>query len=174
MIAIRTATIDDVNDISYLGSVTFDQAFGHLFSDKKDLMEYLDRTFSLEKIKNSIVRPNNMYWIVFDKKLPIGYAKLQLHSPSSFIDSQDVCKLQKIYFLDDYISKGIGGKLQKLIFEAGLASKQEYLWLSVLKENEKAVNFYKRNNYKIIGEHLFSIGKENFEFWVMKVNLKRN
>ena len=53
-IQIRIATEMDARDISYLGMTTFDQSFGHLFPDRKDLTGYFERTFSVEKIRSSI------------------------------------------------------------------------------------------------------------------------
>ncbi|MBW1298721.1 GNAT family N-acetyltransferase [Aquimarina litoralis] len=167
---IRIATIEDIPDISYLGKTTFDQSFGYLFKDKQDLSDYLDRTFSEEKLRSSIAKPNNVFWIVFYEQKAVGYAKIQLNTPSEFVKSDNACKLQKLYLLQDYLSKGIGGQLQQLILEKAKESG-DAIWLSVLKENTKAVAFYQRDGYKIAGEHPFSIGKEDFQFWVMSREL---
>ncbi|GAA0720496.1 hypothetical protein GCM10009430_20730 [Aquimarina litoralis] len=169
-ITIRIATIEDVEDISFLGKKTFDQSFGYLFKDKQDLSDYLERTFSLENLKTSIGKPHNIFWIVLYDDKPVGYAKIQLDTPSEFIASNKVCKLQKLYLMQDYLSKGIGGQLQQLILEKAKESC-DHIWLSVLKENTKALAFYQRDGYRIVGEHPFSIGKENFEFWVMSRDL---
>ena len=40
-------------------------------------------------------KPNNIFWIAFVNRLPVGYAKLKLYSNSEFIESKDVCQLQK-------------------------------------------------------------------------------
>ncbi|WP_298540430.1 GNAT family N-acetyltransferase [uncultured Aquimarina sp.] len=170
-VQIKIATIDDIEDISFLGQKTFDQSFGHLFKDRKDLTDYLESTFSVEKLRNSIVKTHNVYWIVFYEDNAVGYAKIQLDSPSEFIESPKTCKLQKIYILKEYLSIGIGAQLNQLIFDRAIGNNSEYIWLSVLKSNEKAVRFYERNSYTIVGEHPFSIGKEDFDFWVMSRKL---
>ncbi len=170
-IRIRTGTINDIDNISYLGRKTFNQTFGHLFKDPNDLKQYLETTFSMEKLKSSIVKPENVYWIVFYNSLPVGYAKIKLRTSTSFVVSTKGCKLQKIYILKEYLSKGIGTELQNLIFDTARKNYSEYIWLSVLKSNEKAVNFYKKEKYEIVGEHPFSIGKESFEFWTMSKEL---
>ncbi|MFD2562500.1 GNAT family N-acetyltransferase [Aquimarina rubra] len=170
-INIRIATIEDVHDLSFLGKKTFDQSFGHLFEDRKDLTDYLDRTFSVEKLRSSVVKPHNVYWVAYYGNTVVGYAKIQLDSPSGFVESTKPCKLQKIYILKEYLSMGIGAQLQELIFNKAITSGSEYIWLSVLKSNEKAVRFYERNSYAIVGEHAFSIGKEDFDFWVMSRKL---
>ncbi|WP_109300745.1 GNAT family N-acetyltransferase [Aquimarina sp. AU474] len=171
MIEIRRATIDDAKHISYLGAITFDQSFGHLFHDSEGLKHYLDTTFDLEKIQNSLVKSDNLYWLAVENNLPVGYGKLQLNAPSEFVEGTNVCKLQKIYFLNSHVGKGIGGRLQQLIFDEAKTNSCDYLWLSALKENKEAVKFYERNNYYIAGEHLFVIGKQKFDFWVMSKKL---
>ncbi|WP_378173530.1 GNAT family N-acetyltransferase [Aquimarina sp. SS2-1] len=163
--------MEDIKDLSFLGKKTFDQSFGHLFKDRRDLINYLEKTFSAEKLNRSILKPYNVFWIAFMGKTPIGYAKIQLNTPSEFIVSTSVCKLQKIYVLNEYVSKGIGAKLQQLIFDKAIENNCKDIWLSVLKSNKKAVSFYKRNEYEIVGEHPFSIGKEDFDFWVMRRKL---
>ncbi|MBP2832647.1 GNAT family N-acetyltransferase [Aquimarina sp. U1-2] len=122
-------------------------------------------------MKSSIVKANNIFWIVIDGDSPIGYAILQLNASSSYITNKNVCKLQKIYMFKGTSSKGIGSKLQQIIFDKAKEEGSEYLWLSVLKENERAITFYHRNDYQIVGQHPFTIGKQEFDFWVMTKKL---
>ncbi|MBK9734414.1 MAG: hypothetical protein IPO92_05360 [Saprospiraceae bacterium] len=56
MIEIRRAKINEAACISLLGRITFSETFGHLFSDKQDLLNYLDQTFSVDKIENSLTK----------------------------------------------------------------------------------------------------------------------
>lgn len=170
-ISIRIATLEDVSNVAYLGKKTFGQSFGYLFNDSKDLTDYLDHTFSIEKLQKSIVKPSNIYWIVFYEDSAVGYAKIQLDAPSEFIPFSQVCKLQKLYILQEYGSNGIGARLHQLIFNKAITHYSQYIWLSVLKSNERATAFYKRDNYKIVGEHPFRIGKQDFDFWVMSKKL---
>ncbi|WP_106793949.1 GNAT family N-acetyltransferase [Aquimarina sp. Aq78] len=172
MVDIRRATIEDAEKISSLGRKTFDESYGEFFNDKNNLISYLDWAFSIDKIKNSLMKPENLYWLVTYNSLPIGYAKLKLDSPSEFIDEKNICKLQRIYLLQGYEARGIGGKLHQYIVQAAVDSKHNYLWLSNLKLKKQAVAFYKKKGYQITGEHNFTIGDETFEFWAMKTKLK--
>ena len=168
---IRIAKLKDVAELSILGKKTFDQSFGHLYKDRMNVINYLNSTFSIEKIKSSISDSQHIYWIVFYKEIAVGYAKIQLNAPSKFIESTQVCKLQRLYILQEYLSKGIGGQLLKLICDKVKVNKGQYIWLSVLKSNKKAIHFYERYKYQIIGEHSSVVGKENFNFWVMRIRL---
>ena len=164
---IRQANKNDADVIALLGRVTFNETFGHLFSNKNDLREYFDSTFSVNKIERSLSKPNNVYWIAFVERLPVGYAKLKLNSPSQFITGKNVSQLQKIYVLKDFLSMKIGFHLQGLLLNKAKESGSNEIWLSVLKSNERAVNFYLKNGFKQIRDHDFQIGSENFNFIAM-------
>ena len=92
---------------------------------------------------------------------------LSLNSESEFIESKDVCQLQKIYVLKDFLSMGIGFELQDALLNEAKELGFKKVWLSVLNSNERAINFYKKTGFESIGNHDFQIGKENFEFIAM-------
>ena len=95
-IEIRLAKKEDAPSIALLGRTTFTETFGHFFGDQQDLIDYYNLTFSVQKIEAGIEKPNNISWIAFANRLPVGYAKLKLNSTSEFVESKDVCQLQKI------------------------------------------------------------------------------
>ena len=166
-IEIRLAKEKDAQFIALLGRVTFTETFGHLFRDQQDLIDYYNYTFSFQKIEDGIKKQNNIFWIAFVNQLPVGYAKLKLNSESEFIESKDVCQLQKIYVLKDFLSMGIGFELQDALLNEAKELGFKKVWLSVLNSNERAINFYKKTGFESIGNHDFQIGKENFEFIAM-------
>lgn len=167
MIQIRTATVEDAQHIALLGRVTFTETFSEHFRDPKDLFDYFERTFNVAKIRSSIQSPNNKFWIAFWNELPIGYAKLKVHSPTDFIDSPDVSQLQKIYILKEFLDKKAGKALMDEMMSSFENSDQSYIWLSVLNSNQRALQFYAKNGYSKVGEHQFSIGKEDFDFFAL-------
>jgi len=79
---IRLAKKEDAPLIALLERVTFTKTFGLFFRDQKDLIDYYNFTFSVKKIEAGIEKTNNVFWVAFVNRLPVGYAKLKLHSPS--------------------------------------------------------------------------------------------
>lgn len=168
---IRRAQIEHAEFIALLGRVTFTETFGHLFADPNDLLTYLDQTFGVQKIRRSLGKENNVFWIALDDDLPVGYAKLKLNSPSSFMDEDSICQLQKIYVLKDFLAKKIGRALQDQLFNHAKEKGFDKIWLSVLKSNKRAIRFYEKNDFVFIGNHSFEIGKEKFDFQAMAKDL---
>ena len=131
------------------------------------MIDYYNLTFSVQKIEAGIEKPNNIFWIAFANRLPVGYAKLKLNSKSEFVESKDVCQLQKIYVLKDFLSKKIGLGLQDALLKKAKELNFQKVWLSVLGSNERAINFYKKAGFEEIGNHDFQNEKENFGFVAM-------
>lgn len=171
MISIILAKESDAECIALLGRVTFTESFGHLFRDKNDLLEYYERTFSVQKIRKGINDPKNIFWIATVNDLPVGYAKLKLNSCTEFLSSESVCQLQKIYVLKDFLSMKIGLRLQNTLLNKAKDLRFDTIWLSVYVGNERAINFYLKNKFKRIGDYKFIIGQEEFDFIAMEKQL---
>jgi hypothetical protein len=62
-IEIRLAKKEDAQFIALLGRITFTETFGHFFRDQKDLIDYYNLTFSVQKIEDGIKKPDNIFWI---------------------------------------------------------------------------------------------------------------
>ena len=70
-----------------------------------------------------------------------------------------------------FISKNIGFLLQQEMIEETKRLYNKYIWLSVLKSNERALTFYTKGGFLYAGEHAYDIGSERFEFFVLKMEL---
>ena len=162
---------DDVTIIALLARVTFTETFGHFFSDRNDLLNYLENTFNVSKIEQSLAKSNNVFWLAYVNQLPVGYAKLKIDSPSPFLKEKKVSQLQKIYVLKDFLSQKVGFALQDALLQETTLLGRERIWLSVLEENKRAIAFYLKNDFTLIGKHNFQIGKEQFKFQAMAKSL---
>nr|WP_297912610.1 GNAT family N-acetyltransferase [uncultured Allomuricauda sp.] len=167
MTIIRLAKKEDAIAIALLGRTTFSEAFGGLFSDRDDLKRYLDQTFAVDKIEKSLGKSNNRYWIASVDRLPVGYAKLKIRSPSAFVEGNDTSQLQKIYVLQDFLEMKIGRRLQDILMKNAQNSGSRHIWLSVYEANKRAIRFYEKNDFRPVGKHQFRIGKLSFNFKVM-------
>ena len=133
--------------------------------------QYFKRTFSIEKLLHSIKKVHNVFWIALLNNVPVGYAKLKLHSPTPFIKTDLVSQLQKIYISKRYLGHGIGAVLQDQMTLRAQDHSSNHLWLSVLDSNEREIQFYLKNDFTKLGEHTFTIGQGVFDFDVMAKKL---
>ena len=166
------ATVADAEIVALLAQITFDETFGHMFRDRNDLINYFNHTFSVAKIRSSIAKKYNVFWLAFVDELPIGYAKLKKYSPIEEIADKNCAQLQKIYLRKDYLNQQIGALLQQALFDEVIKLGKKTIWLSVLKTNFRAIRFYKKYGFVTVGEHLFSVGQETFDFYIVEKSLE--
>ena len=131
----------------------------------------MEDIFSQKRIHDSILKAESIYWIAFYDSIPVGYAKVKLDFTIQLIIPPKTCYLGKIYVVKKFISKEIGKELHKILMQEIIALKYQRIWLSVLKENQKAINFYHKKGYQIISQYSQNIGSQEFDFFVMALNL---
>lgn len=164
---IRRAGLGDATALALLGRITFAETFGYLFREHEgDLRAYLDATFDVGKIENSLAKPENAYWLVLRDRLPIGYAKLKHPSPPPAGGTERAAQLQKIYILSAFLGRSIGRDLLRHVVDAA-AGMAPVLWLDVLHENERAIRFYRKHGFEPSGRDTYTIGAQRFLFQIM-------
>ncbi|MBI2729699.1 MAG: GNAT family N-acetyltransferase [Sphingobacteriales bacterium] len=117
-IRIIKATINEANDIAVTGRQSFYDAFHSIFIRKDELQKYLDATYDIFKLANSIESSNSLFFVAYDDEKPIGFAKLKQQSQHQQIQSAKQVELQKIYVLKEYHGTGISQTLLNKVLDA--------------------------------------------------------
>ncbi len=160
---IRLATSKDASLLALLGRITFRESHGGYIEDKTNLDAYLDRAFSFETTVNELNDDNNIYYLIYKNDFPVGYAKLIQNAASEFIDNHNICRLERIYILEEFISQKFGIDLLNKTVDKAKELGFDIMWLSVYIKNIKAIKFYQKNNFEAIGSISFQIGKKGYE-----------
>ena len=113
-----------INDVDYIEQI---------FNLEKDIFK--NSAFSKESTENLVKADNSfIYAYLIDEKV-CGYLMV--------LDSIDVYEILAIATVEEYRNKGIAQELLNKI-------KTKDIFLEVRENNEKAINFYKKNNFKQI------------------------
>lgn len=158
MISIIKATIDDFELLADIGKETFFESHGHS-AERSDVDVYADKAYSHKAIKEELSNPNNIYHIIYNGEQPAGYSKIILNSPHPNIQLQNVTKMERLYLLRDFYKLRLGLKLFDFNVELSKNNNQAGIWLFVWKENQRAINFYLQNGFKVIGSHDFKLSE---------------
>jgi ribosomal-protein-alanine acetyltransferase len=113
-----------INDVDYIEQI---------FNLEKDIFK--NSAFSKESTENLVKADNSfIYAYLVDEKV-CGYLMV--------LDSIDVYEILAIATVEEYRNKGIAQELLDKI-------KTKDIFLEVRESNKKAINFYKKNNFKQI------------------------
>ncbi len=117
----------------------------------KEQIDYmLNMMYNQEAILEGI--KNGEHWeILKADNVPVGY----IH----FKEEDDKVFLSKIYLKQDEKYKGLGQVLLNQVIDFALKENKKSIYLTVNKENKKAIRFYEKNGFKNIKSETFDIGE---------------
>ncbi|OBX21201.1 MULTISPECIES: GNAT family N-acetyltransferase [Bizionia] len=158
MIKIIKANVSHAETLSLIGRQTFLESHG-VSASKTDIDTYINLKFTKTAFETELVDSNNIFHILLYDEKPIGYSKIMYSIPQKNIPFKNVTKLERIYVLKAFHNLKLGKEL--LNFNVSLSQKntQSGMWLYVWTENHRAVNFYKKTGFEIVGSYDFKISE---------------
>ena len=161
MTSVIRATEKDYNSIVTIGKVSVAEAHKDSCSPE-DLDDFLERNYNNDTIKEELNNPKNIYHIINYNRSPVGFSKIILNARHPNIVAENVTKLDRIYLLKEFYGMKLG--LELLNFNIGVArnSSQSGMWLYTWVGNKRAIDFYLKAGFVIIGEHKFYVTKTHY------------
>lgn len=161
MTTVVRATIKDTDLLTKLGRETFFESHG-LSASIKDIDEYVNLKFNTEVFEQELSDSKNHFYILYYKELPVGYSKIIFNFSHQNITSKNVTKLERLYVLKMFHKLKLGLELFHFNIQESKRNNQSGMWLHVWTENLKAINFYEKAGFKIIGNYDFKISKTHY------------
>jgi len=172
MIDIRKANEKDTKVLALLGRITYTESHGIYIRNDEDLKKYNEETFSVSTIERALRDENNLFYIMHLNELPIGYAKLILNANHESLSSNNNCRLDKIYLLNDYIKLKLGQQLLDFICSEALQIGVNTIWLVVYYKNQHAIQFYLKNQFEEVTEIDFFVNGEKYRNLIIQKTLR--
>jgi ribosomal protein S18 acetylase RimI-like enzyme len=156
---IRRALPVDAPTLAALGTRTFVETFGHLYTPQ-DLQAFLDDSHSEAAYAAALADPDYALWIAERDGQAIGYAQAgRCGLPHPDVKPEDG-ELKRLYLLKSAQNGGVGNAL----FAQALAwlerNGPRTLWISVWSENLGAQRFYERHGFGFVAEYEFPVGAQ--------------
>jgi ribosomal protein S18 acetylase RimI-like enzyme len=156
MISIVKAKAEDFQLLADIGKVSFIESHGNSASPEV-IDSYVNAKYNYDLFKQELNESQNIYHIIYYDKQPAGYSKIILNSQHSNIQIESITKLERLYLLKEFYNLKIGLQLFDFNIEFSKQNNQKGIWLFVWKENQRAVSFYKKNGFEIIGSYDFKL-----------------
>ncbi len=156
MVTIQKAKESDFQKIVDMGRQSFLEA--HPNCAPKDVVdEYLNQKFNAELVKEELEDERNIFHIICYNNQTAGYSKIIFNHSHSNIKNKQVTKLERLYLLKDFYGLNLGTELFEFNKELSQKNAQRGMWLFVWVKNLRAINFYKKVGFKVIGSHDFKL-----------------
>lgn len=160
---IRNGIKEDAGKIARLKIDNWRKTYSKIFPE--DFLNNLDLTKEKEKYLNNLKNKNV---IIYEKsEEPIAYCYYGENAKFKEYEGE----IFALYVENNCQEHGVGTKLlQYAIKDLAKKSKKIFLWCA--KENTRAISFYKKNGFKIIGEEIENIGGKNVEKVALGISLE--
>jgi GNAT superfamily N-acetyltransferase len=167
---IRYGTTEDAKMLSELGARTFYDTFAK-DNTPENIDAYLKRSFSPEIQFNELSQPDVIFLVAEIEDMPIGYAQLVLDSEDEAIKRINPLEIRRIYASQEYLGQGVGKELMKVTISEARQRGCDCVWLGVWEKNQRAIDFYKKWGFREVGTHIFSVGDDPQNDFVMELEL---
>jgi ribosomal protein S18 acetylase RimI-like enzyme len=161
MISIIKATEKDYAPIVSIGKVSVADAHRDSCS-AEDLNEFLEKNYNNDSIKAELNNTKNIYHILNYNGNSVGFSKINLNAKHPNVADENVTKLDRIYLLKEFYGLKLGLELLNFNITLAKSNNQSGMWLYTWVGNNRAVNFYLKAGFKIIGSHKFYVTETKY------------
>ena len=169
-IKIRKATIEDAEALAVVGMHTFIQMWAP-FTSPGNLKVYVESAYSYETISQELAHENFTYLVAFDNEKMIGFVKLGRKQELGEWITDKCLEICRLYVLKEYFDKKVGKMLMEESIAVASKEKVQSIVLGVWENNHRALAFYKKWGFEVIGTHPFVVGSQVDTDLVMKKHL---
>ena len=155
-IVISKVIVADAKQLASLAKSSFLTAHGHSAS-KNDIDNYVADNFSEENFIKELANPNNHYYLIYYNTILAGYSKITFNTVSDCIESKDINYMSRLYLLEEFYGLYLGKALFDFNIDLSKKQGQSGIWLAVWIENKRAIKFYTKMGFKIVGKYDFRI-----------------
>lgn len=159
VLQIRLATGEDAATLAEIAERTFRQAFGPLNS-AEDMDLHCRKTYGAAIQAGEIREPDRVTLLCHEGDRLVGYAQLRRDAAPTCVIARRPAEIQRIYVDAPWHGKGAANALMDALLEAARAGGADVVWLGVWDRNPRAIAFYRKNRFEIVGEHTFLLGTD--------------
>ena len=160
-IIIRQAVPEDAKLLTDLAYTTFWDAFAHHPKNAPDdLNHYMRQAFNQEQITAELADAKNIFLIAEIGDEAAGYSKIIIDNIEPGITAERPVELSRLYSHQKHLGQGVGQRLMEACFKRARAEDRDVMWLGVWEYNPRAQRFYEKNGFRVVGSHVFLLGKD--------------
>ncbi len=167
MSTIRQATASDATRLAELGAETFREAFA-ADNTPDDLAAHLASSFAPDIQARELADPAVRYAMAEVEGALVGYTQVVLGHTSRGVTAARPVEIRRLYVSRAVYGQGVGAALMTWCLDEARAEGADAIWLGVWERNARAIAFYERWGFRVVGEHEFVLGTDRQRDLVMQ------
>jgi ribosomal protein S18 acetylase RimI-like enzyme len=170
-ITLRWATPDDAARLAHAAATFFADTFGP-DNTPEDMSHYLASAFSERQQRAELEDPANRVLVALGgDNVVAGYVHLKLGTTPRDTaipnEAKKPMEIARLYADRRWHGQGLGGRLMNAAVKAAREWGADVIWLGVWERNARAIAFYRKHGFRVIGEQWFMLGADRQRDLVM-------
>ena len=169
-VSIQPATFPDTQALRNLSEQTFIDTYA-VFNTPENMEKHISTKFTLEQIQSELTDSSVQYLLLKKEGQLIGFTKLVKNHVPKELSSTNVIEIERFYVDKAFHGQHLGKNLMNVCLDWCREAGFETVWLGVWEKNARALQFYTKMGFEKIGEHVFVLGTEVQNDYVMAKNI---
>lgn len=156
---VRRAAEADASLLAELGARIFYDTFVH-DTPPDDMDAYLKTTYGPDIQRAELNDPQLTFFIAETDGASSGYALLRAGRAPESIGGARPVELARLYISHEWHGRGVGAALMRACFDEARRKGFQTMWLGVWEHNARALAFYRKWDFQVVGSHIFTVGSD--------------
>lgn len=169
-VSIQPATFHDAQALRDLSEQTFIDTYA-VYNTPENMEKHISTKFTLEQIQAELSDSSVQYLLLKKAGQLIGFTKLVKNHAPKELSSENAIEIERFYVDKAFHGQNLGKHLMNESLDWCKNSGFKTVWLGVWEENARALQFYAKMGFEKIGEHVFVLGTEVQNDYVMAFKL---
>jgi diamine N-acetyltransferase len=156
---IRRAVSADAALLTEIGARTFSETFA-ADNTPENMAAYLAASFN-SKLQAAELGDTRFIFLIAELDgLAVGYAKLHSGKAADGVEGEKPIELVRLYVSKEWLRHGVGEALMRACIAESCQQGYQTLWLGVWERNNRARSFYRKWEFREVGEYIFQLGND--------------
>lgn len=168
---IRRAEEAEALALSVLAETTFRAAFAESNSAANMQLHcaaHYGQALQLAEIRES----NRETWVAEAGDRLVAFLQLRLDAIAPLIFGERPVEIQRFYVHASHHGAGLAHELMAHVLARAETAGAAALWLGVWERNPRAIAFYRKWEFEVVGEHIFRLGDDPQRDLVMRRHMQ--
>jgi diamine N-acetyltransferase len=167
IVSIQYAEAADAESIAVLSRQAFSDTFAP-YNTKENMEKFLKEQFYTALLIDEVRTEGNIFLLAKADEELAGYAYMRETEIPPELDDSPAIEIVRLYASQKNIGKGIGKALIDKCIQIAREMRKKLIWLCVWEHNQRAIDFYIKRGFERFGVHLFVLGDDLQNDWMMK------
>jgi ribosomal protein S18 acetylase RimI-like enzyme len=171
-LTIRRATAADAGPLAELALRSFLEAFAAQ-NQPEDVAAYTSRVYGPAQQAAEIADPDIVTLVGEVEGRMAAYAQLRWIPPGPGVDGPEPVEIMRFYLDAPWHGSGLAQRMMDAVLRTAREEGARTAWLAVWERNPRAMAFYAKYGFRVVGEQDFQLGSERQNDFVMTRPLDR-